>query len=91
MHAFLKNKRPAELDETYLSRRDIEKRWNVSPNSVRRMVARGVLPPPLQFGPQIQRWAFSAVLAAERSFASSGPRKSGRAAAKVETTAAGAD
>jgi len=55
---------PAE--ERYLSERDLRSRWHTSSNSIRRMVGRGQLEPPVKFGPRAVRFRLSAILRAEQ-------------------------
>jgi hypothetical protein len=61
---------PRELtaaEEKFLSWRDLEERWRCSSNSIRRMIGRGELEPPLEFGPQLQRFRLSNIVSVEQT------------------------
>jgi hypothetical protein len=85
---------PAE--ERYLPWGELLVRWHSSRRSVKRMIARGELEPPICFGPgaqAAQRFALSAVVRAEQGLKQRRPGKwrGRRAAPAADTTDAAPD
>ncbi len=54
--------------ERLLGRKELKRRWDTSLSSLYRMEARGDLPPPLQLGPQAQKWWLSTIKEVEARF-----------------------
>lgn len=57
----------SELDEKFLTKKELADRWKVTTRTIENMVMRGDCPPPKRFGYRTVRWPVDVITAHEKS------------------------